>query len=204
MKNYRNSLFFIIAMCASAVALSQQKPARLELNYSAGIPAGNFRNQIENVSPRGAEASLLFSISDQLSLGLQTGFQDFYQKYPRQVFEESGYALSAVVTNSVQVIPLMFKARYHFNRTNAVQPYASLAAGANLITYGKYYGEFVDGNTKLGFAAQPELGIHIPLGAAKRSAFNLGAGYHIMPYKFNDADGLHHINVKAGLSFSLR
>jgi hypothetical protein len=204
MKASRYSLLIILLCLIASTGWSQQKQAKIEINYVAGIPTGNFKTLTDKVSGRGVEASLLFGVTDQFQLGLQTGFQDFYQKYPRQLFEESGYTLSAVISNSVQVTPLMLKGRYMFASTGTLRPYVSLAAGANLISYTKYYGQFADSKTKIGFAAQPELGLQIPVGAAKRTAFNIAAGYDYMPFNFNDADGLHHVNLKAGVSIPLK
>ncbi len=195
---------FLAALVVASVASAQQGSAKLEINYSAAVPVGNLKTLTNNVSVRGVQGSLMFGISDKFSLGVQSGFQDFYQKYPREVHTESGYGLSAVITNSIQVTPLMAKAKYRFSTTGIVQPYVSFAAGGNLISYNKYYGQFVDGKTSIGFAAQPELGINIPIGVAKRSAFNLSAGFNYMPFKYNDADGLHHASIKAGFSIPLK
>ena len=204
MKLHRYSSMLLSALVMGTIVQAQVGSAKLEINYSAAVPVSSFRNLTNQVSARGIQGSIMFGVSDKLSLGLQSGFQDFYQKYPREVYTETGYGLSAVITNSIQVTPLMAKAKYRFNSTGMVQPYVALAAGGNLISYNKYYGQFVDGKTSIGFAAQPELGIHIPLGAAKRSAFNLSAGYNYMPFKYNDADGLHHASMRAGFSFPLK
>jgi len=197
------SFLFLFSILGLGTLQAQKGSTRLEVSYTVGLPAGNLKHLVDETSFRGAEIGVLFGLNYQLSLGFQTGQQDFYQKFPRQVYHESGSDLSAVVTHSIQVNPIMAKLRYT-SAGSAVQPFASLAAGANLVRYTKYYGVFEDGRSKIGFAAQPEIGVRIPFGAAKRSAFQLAAGYNYMPFRHNDADGLHHAVLKAGLSFSLK
>jgi len=203
MKMYKHSVIIAVLLLTAYSAICQQGSKSVELNYTVGIPTGNFKNLTDKTSFRGFEVAYLFGITDQISLGLQIGFQDFYQKYPRQTYSEPGYDLSAVITSSVQTVPIMLKAKYILSANGFLQPYASLAAGGNIISYEKYYGEFVDSKTSFGFAAQPELGIHIPFGKGKRSGFHVAAGYNYMPFTFNDANGLRHALVKAGVSIEV-
>jgi hypothetical protein len=203
MKTYKYCVLSLITLFFFTITKAQQGTKQLEINYTAGIPTGNFRSLTNQVSWRGLEGALLFSVTDKLWLGLETGFQDFYQKYPRQIISESGSDISAVVTNSVQVMPIMVKAKYALASKGIIEPYVSLAAGGNMITYQKYYGEFVDDRNSFGFAAQPELGVQVPFTKTKRSGFHLAAGYNFMPFKYNDADGLSHAVIKAGVSFTL-
>jgi hypothetical protein len=182
----------------------QQGMWRVTPGYSVGIPVGNFSDVVDKVSPRGWSASVLYGASDQLAIGLVAGFQDFYQKYPRTVLHEEGSDISAVISNSVQVIPVMAKAKYIFSKSGTIQPFGAIAAGVNFAKYDKYYGQFVDSYSKVGFAAQPEAGIHIPVGVAKKTGIELSAAYNIMPFKYNDAENLNHVSIRAGVSIPLQ
>jgi outer membrane protein W len=205
MKTIRKIILPIIAIFFIQTNLwSQEGLWKINPEYSVAIPTGALKNLTDKTSLRGWNVSALYGVTDQLSVGLATGFQDFYQKYPRTVFHEPGSDFSAVITNSIQVIPIMLKAKYQFSQQGFVQPYASLAAGGNFVQYQKYYGQFVDSRSKFGFAAQPELGINIPIGEMKRTGINLAAAYNFMPFKYNDADGFNHISLKAGVNIPLR
>jgi hypothetical protein len=203
MKRFKQIIVLVLVSTLSLTVASQQGSKTMTLSYTVGIPTGNLKSSIDKPSFRGFEAAYLYQATDQLALGLQVGYQDFYQKYPRQVFSEAGYDLSAVITNSVQTIPVMVKESYGLSPQKAIQPFVSLAAGGNVISYEKYYGEFVDSKTKFGFAAQPEAGIHIPFGSGKQSGFHVAAGYNFMPFTFNEVKGLSHIVLKAGVRFSV-
>ncbi|KAK6031632.1 S-adenosyl-methyltransferase MraW [Ostertagia ostertagi] len=94
-------------------------------------------------------------------VGIETGSQAFYQKYPRQLYKTAdGGDLSAVVSNSVQTAPILLKAQYNLMPNRMIQPFVALATGGNIITYDQYAGEFSnDAKTKFGFAARPEAGV---------------------------------------------
>ena len=57
---------------------------------------------------------MLYNINNKLSVGLGLGFQDFYQKYPRALYKtDDNETTSAVLSNSVQIIPLLAKAELY-------------------------------------------------------------------------------------------
>lgn len=204
----KTALKIFIALLSTIVLQNkvwcQQGMWRATPGYSVGIPIGSFSDVVSKTSVRGWSASILYGASDQLSIGLATGFQDFYQKYPRTVLHNEGSDISAVISNSVQTIPLMVKAKYLFTKEGTLRPFTAIAAGVNFGKYDKYYGQFVDSYSKVGFAAQPEAGIHIPVGPYKKTGIEISAAYSILPFKLNDAKNLNHVNVRAGVSIPLQ
>src|SRR5690349_7755211 len=95
---------------------AQERELQLDLNYSVGIPSGSFKTDaVDKTSFRGWTANLLYNITDKISVGIGTGFQDFYQIYPRSVYKLSeGGEVSAVLTNSIQTIPVLAEFQYRF------------------------------------------------------------------------------------------
>jgi outer membrane protein W len=203
MKSLKYFFFLSASLLVGAAAFSQQGTWRLNLNYGAAFPGSSMKTMFNDASLRGWSGAVLYGATDQLSVGLQAGFQDFYQKNDRQVLHEDGSDISAVVTHSVQTMPIMLKGQYKFTTEGRVQPFAGLGIGGNLIQYRKFYGQFSENDTKFGFAAQPEVGVHIPVGRGT-TGLQVAAGYNLMPYKYGDADGLNGAFIKAGISFPLR
>ncbi len=204
MKKMRFLLLVTIATLLGAAAYSQQGTWKLNLNWGAAFPTGNHKTMFNDPSYRGWSGAILYGATDKLQVGLEAGFQDFYQKTARAVYSEGGSDISAVITNSIQTIPLMVKGKYMFTNEGFARPFASLAVGGNLVQYRKFYGQFSESDTKFGFAAQPELGLHIPVGRSGNTGIHIAAGYNLMPYKFGDADGLNSAVLKAGISVPLR
>jgi hypothetical protein len=204
MKKIQYMVMGLLLFCGVSV-FAQDNGLSLKLNYGINVPAGSFKDVISNTSYRGFGAELMFHINKSVAVGLETGSQDFYQKYPRQLYKAGdGSDISAVLSNSIQAVPVMVKGQYNFLAGKAVQPYLALAAGGNIIRFNQYAGEFSnDAKTKFGFAARPEAGLFIPFGRYKRAGFSLGAGYNFMPFNYSDISNLNSISARVGISFPL-
>lgn len=189
----------------SAVQAQQKGKTQLDIKYTVGIPTGSFKDKVSETSFRGVQAGVLYGLNNKLSIGFGTGFQDFYQKNPRQLYKLSdGSDVSAVRTYSIQTIPLLAQGKYQFSPDAAVQPYAALGIGANLITFADLLGEFGERQAKFGFAARPEAGVYIPFRKNGESGFTLGASYNIMPFNNGEFSNLNNISVHAGVSIPLK
>jgi outer membrane protein W len=206
MKAIKYFLITMVLFTAATAANAQYQKLKLQLNYNTAIPLGNnFKDFIGNTSFRGGTGSILYSINPNISVGLTAGFQDFYQKYPRQLYKTTdGSDISAVISNSVQLMPLMLQGQYNFLPSKVVQPYVGLAVGGNLINYRQFAGEFADSKSKFGFAASPEAGVQIGLGALKTTSIVVGANYNYMPFKYNDIENFNSLGIHAGIKFPIR
>lgn len=199
---------FGLALLFSTAAEAQQKGlTKLDLQYNVALPTGTFQNTVSENSFRGLQASILYGVSNNLAVGFGTGFQDFYQKYPRQVYKlEDGGDLSAVRSFSIQTIPLLAEVKWNAALPTAtVQPYVALGVGGNVIHYNDYVGEFsLEQKTKFGFAARPEAGLYIPFHKGGESGLTVGTSYHVMPFTSNEVSNLNHVGLHAGISVPLR
>jgi outer membrane protein W len=206
MKNVKSVLLTISTfMLLSVVASAQKGSLQMNLNYNYGIPSGSFKSHVvKDNSPRGGRGSIMYFFTDRLSAGLESGYQDYYQKYPRDLYPLSGSQdVSAVVTNSIQTTPFLLKAKYFLLPTAAVKPYVSLGAGANMIDFKQYLGEFGNSQTSVGFLAQGGVGVMIPFSKYGTSGINVGASYDYAPYPKKGYDNLNTINLRAGVVFPI-
>jgi len=197
----------VAALVLGTTAQAQQKGrAQMNIAYNVALPQGSLKQNVSETSFRGGQASILYGVSDRFSVGLGTGFQDFYQKNPRQLYKlEDGSDLSAVRSYSIQTIPLLAQVKFQFTPSAAVQPYAALGVGGNLVNFNDYLGEFsLEQKAKFGFAARPEAGVFVPFKKAGESGFTVGASYNIMPYKTTDFSDLNNLGFHAGISIPLR
>src|SRR5215203_6911429 len=150
-------IFSILFTILFSIIRAQKGETKLNIQYNVAVPMNDFKNFVSATSYRGFNASVLHGISDKVSIGLATGFQDFYQKNSRELYHFSdGSDISAVVTYSIQTIPLLASVKYNFNPDASIQPYAAIGVGGNLIAYNQLFGEFGNQQSKFGFAARPE------------------------------------------------
>jgi len=206
MKNMKILCVAISAfMFSSLSAFAQKGTLQMNLNYNYGIPLGAFKSDaVKDNSPRGGRGSIMYSFSDRLSGGFESGYQDYYQKYPRNMYQLSGsQEVSAVLTNSIQTTPLLLKAKYFPLPASSVKPYISVGAGANMISFKQYLGEFGSSTTNVGFLAQGGIGITLPFSKYGSSGINLGAAYEYAPYRKNGYYNLNTMNLHAGVVFPI-
>lgn len=206
MKKIKLLIVVFGTICLSHSAKAQKGILKLDLNYNYSLPTGSFKSDlVSNNSPGGFMGGLLYSFSDKLSAGLAFGYQDFYQKYPRAVYPiNKTQDISAVLTNSIQTTPVLLKAKYFPLESSYLKPYISIGAGANVIQYDQYLGEFGSGQTNIGFRAQGGLGLQIPFSKFSSSGINLGADYDYATYSKLGYSDLNTINFQAGVSLNLR
>ncbi len=206
MKNIKTAFIAISAfMLLSLTASAQKGTLQLNLNYNYGIPLGSFKSDlVSNNSPRGGRGSVMYSFTDRLSAGLESGYQDYYQKYPRDLYHLSNSQdVSAVLTNSIETTPLLLKAKYFILPSGGVKPYISLGAGANLVNFKQYFGEFGSGGSSFGFLAQGGLGVTIPFKKNSNAGINIGGSYEYSPYKKYGYNNLNTMNFQAGVVFPI-
>jgi hypothetical protein len=198
-----NSLFFLALIPFNSKA--QERRLQLDLNYAVGIPGGSFKSDaIENTSTRGWTANLLYNITPNISVGVGTGFQDFYQKYPRAVYKlNEGGEVSAVLTNSIQTIPILAQFQYRLLPGKTVQPYVGVGVGGNMVIYDQYLGEFDNSKSSFKFAARPEVGLFVPFRKEGPAGIHLFGAYNYMPYKMDGIENLNNWGAGVGIKFPL-
>lgn len=183
---------------------AQQGVTKLNIGYNIASPLGSFKDEVNKTSYRGWTANVLYGITDKISVGLGTGYQDFYQKYPRANYKlNDGGDVSAVVSNSIQVVPILATGQYNFIPNGVVQPYAGVGVGGNLVFYRQFLGEFANSKTKFGFAVRPEAGVYIPFGKNSMTGITLNANYNYMPFNFNGVKQLSNWGGGIGVKFPL-
>ena len=205
MKKFKIFSIIIFLSGISLVSFAQQGKMDLSLNYSVNSPLSSFKSEsVSKTSFRGWNGSLMYNINNKIAVGLGTGFNDYYQKYQRQVYQDKNNAISAVLTNSVQTVPIMVKGRYTPAPAGLVQPYIGLGIGGNLVYYRQFLGEFQDSKSGIYFATQPEVGVNIPFSRYRGSAFSIGANYSYMPFEYGNVKDLNNWGIFAGFKISLK
>ncbi|HEX9510878.1 MAG TPA: OmpW family outer membrane protein [Puia sp.] len=199
--------YFIIGaitlMACSAV--HAQNELQMSLDYNVNIPTGSFRDFVTHPAYKGFTAGLAYPLNDQLSLGLSFGYNDYYQKYPRQVYPNGkGSDISAMLSNSIQQLPLLVTANYALLKRGAVRPYVGAGAGLNFVNFDQYLGEFDNPHSMTKLALRGEAGILIPLSGYSSTALKIGGSYNYAPFNSYGVSNLDTWGIQAGIRFPLK
>lgn len=201
-------LLFAIFIFAAAQLQAQKGEVKTNLQYSYALPLGSFKNDvISNGSARGFTGDILYGVSNKFSIGLGLGFQDFYQKYSRTLYNTGDKEVtSAVLSNSVQVIPLLAKAEFYPLNGNKsfIQPYITAGAGLGITSFAQYLGEFGSSDNSGGLMLQGGAGIAIPFNKHSKAGMRLGANYNMVSYNKSGFSNFNNISFLGGLFFPLK
>lgn len=168
---------------------------------------GDFKvNFVSRGSPRGLQTDLLHQINEKWRIGAAVNWQDFYQNLGwRRFVMEDGSDLGAVQSRSLQSTVLMVKAQFQPLPDKKVQPYFTLAAGANLVQVREMLGQFDNLNeSHIGFALQASAGYKLFVGERKRTALFAGAAYNYLPFNRYEIGNLNNVAFQAGVRLTLR
>jgi hypothetical protein len=208
MKRSIKFLFFSICTLFALQLQAQKGELKLNLQYSYGVPVGSFKNDIiSNGSPRGATGDILYNINNKIAVGIGLGYQDFYQKYPRTLYNTGDKEVtSAVLSNSVQIIPMLAKVELLplGDKKYPVQPYIQVGAGLGSVSFSQYLGEFGSTDNSGGFMLQGGAGVSVAFSAHSNAGFKLGADYNMVGYKRNGFNNLNNLAFKAGIFLPLK
>ena len=204
MKLFPYAAFTAVVLLAAVAGHAQESNLQMKIGYNVASPLGSFKSDVAgNTSFRGFNAELAYPVSNRFQIGLNVLYNDFYEKFPRQTYKTDQGTLSAVITNSVQTLPLLAKVNYNLITHGMVQPYVGAGAGVNFITYKQYLGEFPSGKNAFKPALSGDLGVNIPFTRLQHAGVNAGASYNYMPFSYNGISNFNNWGVHAGVFFTL-
>lgn len=198
----------LILLFCTPLLHAQYGETKANIQYQYGLPLGSFKSDlISEPSPRGFSLDILYHFSPKWAVGGGFGYQDFYEKHPRELYKlADGSDISAVVTNTIQLIPLVAKGMFYPLADNnmALQPWISLGLGANLVTEGQYLGQFGGRNSSIHFTGQAGGGFKMAIGRNKQAGIIVGGAYQFNPYNKNGISHLNTLQFSAGVQIPLR
>lgn len=197
----------VVFLCFGFKAEAQENNLKLNLNYNYSFPVSNFKNDlVSEASPRGFTGNLMYEINPKFSVGLGVGYQDYYEKFGRKNYNlGKSQEVSAVLTNSIQMVPVMARIEYSpLGAMAGIQPYIAIAAGANFINYDQYLGQFASSDASTGFRGLAGIGVKIPFGKSSGWGIDVGGSYDYAPYKKFGYKDLNNANLHGGVYFSLK
>lgn len=201
-------------ICVSLIVFSGLKawsqPDRLHaaIQYSYSLPQSSLKEDVtEKGSGRGAVVDIQYKINPQYSIGLGFGWQDYFEKFPRKQYQTGENEItSAVLTNSVQIIPIQAMGRFYplgNSQKSMVQPYLSGGVGFSLISFEQYLGQFGGSDNQFKLSFQAGAGADIRFSKISRAGFTCGVHYNNTGYDEFGFGNFNSINILAGIYIPL-
>jgi opacity protein-like surface antigen len=165
------------------------------LSYSMALPLGKTSDLISKYQWRGFAVDGKYFISDNITLGWQTGWNTFYG-------EESGTFVEGTRTrtgkqyNWMNIWPALFTANYLFGYDGDVQPYLGVGVGTYWIEQRSQMGLFSTTYSTWNFGLAPEVGVLFPLNLNSNLYLNLKYNYGMNGS--SDVDNYSYLTFNVG------
>ena len=168
-------------------------------SYSIALPMGNSSDYIGQTSFRGISFEWNTSIKPNLELGLESGWNVFYEKVGEKVYTEGTASVSGTQYRYINAVPTIGGATYHFKNDSKIKPYGGLGLGTVYIDRDTDLGMYRISNQVWQFSVRPELGIRYEMGG-QGTALQIGAKYYANS-DTDDLEGQPFVAINIGFVF---
>ncbi|HVY74507.1 MAG TPA: hypothetical protein VG890_06740 [Puia sp.] len=198
-------IFLIILVFIQVAGMAQQRgTSDFHVNWEFGVPVGN--NFITNFSALGFNIGYGKFIKDDLAVGFDLGWNNYYQYAPTKTYEYPGGAATTDLYKYIHTLPMTLYAVHYFHTESIFAPFVKLGLGAQYSEQNIYYNVYETTNENWGFTAIPEIGTVVHF--RKDNPWGL---YTSVRYKYstNKAEvfGINNvssINFNVGLAYLLK
>lgn len=193
----------ILSIFCSIVFTKQihsQQESFMSIQYAMGLGTGDMGDFISETSFRGAVIEYRSAVSSNLLVGIDLGWNVFYEKKNYDTYSIGTESLSGVQYRYQNAVPILISTDYLFLSASQFKPFASFGIGTI------YYERATDMNiyrwkeTTWQFALKPEIGFLYELSYS--TSFKMAAKYY-HGFKTTDLDAQGYFSLSAGFAFIL-
>lgn len=137
-----------------------QKNSVLTFSYTIGFSSSDFNDFIGDNSFRGFNLAYRYLVNDNIAVGFQGGWSNFFEKIDRTTYEFDNGAVNTAQWRYTHLVPLLVSADYFFlDAEKTFRPYAGFGLGGYITEQEVLVGiaDFFDRTFRFGFA--PEVGM---------------------------------------------
>lgn len=176
-----------------------QKGFNFGLAYPIAFPLSDMNDYISNTSFRGVSMEFNNFIKPNLNVGVETGWNIFYERVDNKVYTEETASISGVQYRYTNTFPIIAGAKYYkINNNSNIRPFIGVGAGTLYVDRDTDFGLYRINNDAWQFCIRPELGVGFRMAAG--GAFVLSAKY-FAGFEAEDLDGQSYISVNLGFIF---
>lgn len=151
------------------------------LTYNTGLPVGSSSDYISAYSWRGVGFEANWFLNDDMTLGVSTGWNVFYEEKTGEFTQETK-TVTGTRQHTINSFPVLMDYRYHFNEPYETRPYVGMGVGAYWINKSDEMGVFYSQYRQFQLGLSPIVGVLIPVGQVY---LNAGLRYNVA-FKTND------------------
>jgi opacity protein-like surface antigen len=183
------TLFFIMT-CSLA------QGGYFTITHATAVPFGNAHDFIDDISFRGYALGYHYFLTPEISVGIDGGFNSFYQRRDYDTYTEGTVSISGIQYRYLNTLPIHLTGRYLFLPNQRLRPFVGLGLGTVYATRRVDMGLFSTRNSDWMISIKPEAGIKYLIN--NRFALSLSARYY-HTFDTNDLNAQPFGTVNLGL-----
>lgn len=152
-------LLLLLTGCLVSPAFAQHS---FSIQYALGF-GGTVNNYITSTSVRGATFEYKIYPQPNISIGLDAGWNHFYERRAYDTYTSGTASLSGVQFRYANAVPIFVTTSYYFSPGNKVNPYVGLGVGTIFMSRYVDMGIFRFTDDEWHFALKPEAGVLVSL-----------------------------------------
>jgi outer membrane protein len=192
--------FAIFTVLLNGSCLFSQEQGHFSIQYDMSFGTGDLGDFISSPSFRGASAQYRFAANDNVLVGIDAGWNVFYEKKDYDTYTEGSQTISGIQYRYQNEVPVLIAADYLIDSDNNLQPYVGLGIGT------LYTKRTVDMNLyrfesdEWQFAMKPEVGLLYEVSG--NTALKLAAKYYY-GLETDDLESQGYFTVSVGFAWKL-
>lgn len=188
-------IYFLFAVCAQQV----QAQGSFVISYPISFPMGDLSDYISETSFRGISMEFNKRQKPNVDIGMEIGWNVFYQKESSKVYTDGTQSLAGVQYRYTNAVPMYVQGKFYKATHNpSMTPYFGLGIGTMYIDRSTDMGLYRIQTNTWQFALRPEIGFKWDTN--KGTGILLGAKYHA-GFGNSELDGQSFISVNIGFVF---
>ena len=191
-------IYISIMLCLLIPGIVKAQGGYTAIQYVIGFGAGDLGDYISKPSFRGAVFEYQKSISENVSAGLELGWNVFYEKKDYDTYTIEPASLSGVQYRYSNNFPMLVTAEYNLKPNDFVKPYANLGIGTMYTIRNTDMGIWTLEEKAWHFALKPEIGMLVEVNA--NAAFKIAGKYYV-GFASGDLETQSYFAITGGFAF---
>lgn len=170
------------------------------MSYPISFPMGNLHDYITKTSWRGINLEFMKTARPGVSVGLETGWNVFYERVGKQPYKDGTTTITGVTYRYTNAVPILAESKwYPIHENKKTNPYIGVGVGTLFVSRSTDFGLYRITTDSWQFCVRPEAGVLVSIEPGLKAM--LGAKYY-PGFNTDKLDGQGFLSINVGFVFS--
>jgi hypothetical protein len=196
----KKTIIYLILLGITIPGMVRAQGSSVSIQYVIGFGAGDLGNYITKTSFRGAVFNYQKGVNENLSAGIELGWNVFYERMDYDTYTIESVSLTGVQYRYSNILPMLVTGEYTLNLESPLKPYVNLGIGTMYDVRTTDMGLWRVEEKAWHFALKPEIGFLYELSPAV--ALKVSGKYYV-GFAAGGLETQSYFALSAGIAFML-